>query len=463
MNRDDHEAPASVPAEPHAPHAGGDVYPKPAYAWYMVALLLVVYTFSFIDRQILSLLGPAIKADFGISDTRFGLLTGYAFALFYTGFGLFCARIADSRSRRGLIAVGLTLWSLMTAASGFARGYWQLFAFRIGVGVGEATLAPAAGSLIADSFRKERLATALSVYAMAVPMGAALAFIIGGAVIEFADRLPDIALPGRPPLSDWQKSFLIVGLPGLILTVLVMMLKEPSRKGTSGSARAVPLGEVVTFMKGRWKAYTGICMGVAATAALGYGTVNFLTFFFLRVHDVPPAEMAATFGVIALVSGPIGLLLGGWAADQWLAKGRKDAHIRALMLAPIGYFLPFIVTTLSDNLTLVWAGLAVTNMFINLPTGVAYAGLQLITPNQMRGQAVALFVLTTNLFGYGLGPLLVGYFTDSVFQDPKAINYSLLLLSLITTPFALGLLLWSRKAYAKAFAEEEARLNSSSA
>ncbi|MBV1900333.1 MAG: MFS transporter, partial [Kordiimonadaceae bacterium] len=187
-----------------------DSYPKPLYAWYTTALLLLIYTFSFIDRQILSLLGPAIKADFGISDTQFGLLTGPAFALFYAIFGLFCARLADSKNRKYLIAAGLFLWSLMTAASGFARSFMSLFILRVGVGVGEATLSPAANSILADSFPKKKLGMVMSVYAMGIPIGSALAFYIGGTAIELAADLPDVTVPGFGTVSDWQKTLLVV-------------------------------------------------------------------------------------------------------------------------------------------------------------------------------------------------------------------------------------------------------------
>ncbi|MEX0297819.1 MAG: MFS transporter, partial [Kordiimonas sp.] len=226
-------------------------YPKPAYAWYMVVLLLIIYTFSFIDRQILGLLGPAIKADFGISDTYFGLLTGPAFALFYATFGLYCARIADSKSRKWLIAVGLFLWSLMTALSALARNFTTLFLMRIGVGVGEATLGPAANSLLADSFPKKKLATALSIYAMGIPIGSALAFYIGGTVIELAAELPAVVIPGFGAVTDWQKSLLLVGIPGILLTVFVIALKEPSRKDSNASAEPIPVKEAWAFFKAR--------------------------------------------------------------------------------------------------------------------------------------------------------------------------------------------------------------------
>ncbi len=437
-------------------------YPRPAYAWYMVALLLLIYTFSFIDRQILGLLGSSIKADFQISDTEFGLLTGFAFAVFYTVFGLFCARIADTRSRRGLIAVGLFVWSLMTAASSLARSFGQLFLLRIGVGVGEATLAPAANSLLADSFPKERLATALSVYSMGIPVGSALAFIVGGQVIALAGSMPDISVPGFGLLTGWQKVFLMVGLPGILLTLLVFTIKEPERKGLSGDAKAIPVKEVWGHVKQRFRAYSSICLGVSFNAALGFGSVTFLALFFDRFHGVGPAEVGTTFGTISIFTGTGGLLLGGFIADKLYKMGRKDAHVIALLVAPLGYGIPSLVLPFMENTTAVWVLLGFANFFINLPSGVAYASLQLITPNQMRGQIIAMYVLCTSIIGYGAGPFLLGFFTDSLFGDEMMLNYSMALLAATATPLSIGFYLWGRKAYAKALEEEEARIAAAS-
>ncbi len=445
-----------------APQATGvkesEAYPKPAYAWYMVILLLVVYTFSFIDRQILGLLGHAIKEDFGISDTQFGLLTGFAFAIFYTLFGLVCARIADSRSRRGLIAVGLLVWSIMTAASALARSFSHLFLMRIGVGIGEATLAPAANSILADSFPKERLATALSVYSMGIPVGSALAFIVGGKVIEIAESLPDIEIPGYGLMGGWQKTFLMVGLPGILLTLLLFTIKEPVRKGLSGPASSIPVKEVVHHVKKQFKAYAGICIGVSLNAALGFGTIIFLALYFHRYHSLSPAEVGMKFGTISLIAGPAGLLLGGWLADKLYRMGRKDGHIIALMVAPLGFAIPSLTYPFIDDINTVWVLISINTVFLNLPSGVAFACLQLITPNRMRGQIISMYVLCTSIIGYGAGPYLLGFFTDSVFGDEMLLNYSLVLLAAITVPLCLGFYIWGRKAYAGALIEEEARL-----
>ncbi len=435
------------------------IYPKPKYAWYMVGLLLLIYTFSFIDRQILSLLGPAIQSDFGISDTEFGLLVGFAFAVFYTLIGLFCARIADSRSRIGLIAVGLFLWSLATASSAFAKNFLQLFVLRMGVGVGEATLGPSANSLIADSFPKHKLSTALSVYAMGIPVGSALAFIIGGSIIPIADQMPDVAFLSFSVDTGWQKALLLVGVPGILLTLFVLTLKEPVRHGQIAGAAAIPLKQVFAFFKGRYRAYTAICFGVSMNAAFGFGSVAFLAFFFGRYHGLSGAEVGLIFGTISIITGPLGLLFGGYLADKWFREGKKDAHIRALMVAPIGFAIPAVAIVFVENTMVAWILLGISNFFVNSPSGIAYASLQIITPNQMRGQIISIYIMATSLIGYGGGPFAIGYMSDHVFSGPDALRYSYLTVALVTIPLGILAFLWGRKAYMRAVDQENEREN----
>lgn len=434
-------------------------YPRPMVAWYMVLLLLVIYTFSFIDRQILGLLGKEIIDEFQISLTQFGILTGFAFAVFYAVFGLFCARIADSKSRRGLIAIGLFVWSLMTAATATAKSYLGLFMFRMGVGVGEATLAPAANSLLADSFPKEKLSTALSVYSMGIPVGTALAFMVGGSVIGLADTVPDIQLTETLLITGWKKVFVMVGVPGMFLALLLGTFKEPIRKGLSGHGGALPLRTVAAHIGAKSRAYSAVCIGVSLNAALGFGSATFVAIFFQNYHNMSAADIGITFGSITIFTGPAGLLLGGYLADRWYRKGRKDAHILALMTAPLGYGIPSLIWPFASDTTTAWAVLGFANLFINLPSGVAYASLQLITPNQMRGQVIAMYVLCTTIVGYGMGPFLLGLFTDQLFGgDVMKLHLSLILLALITTPIGIATFLWGRKAFIKAMREEEGRL-----
>ncbi|WP_051555992.1 MFS transporter [Kordiimonas gwangyangensis] len=250
----------------------------------------------------------------------------------------------------------------------------------------------------------------------------------------------------------------MVGLPGLLLTVLMFTIKEPPRKGATGTGASIPVRDVLKYFGSKARAYSSICIGVSMNAALGFGSVIFLPFFFVRYHQMAPADVGITFGLISLVTGPLGLLFGGWLADRLYKKGRKDAHILALMAAPLGFAIPSFTLPFIQDTTTAWVVLAFSNFFINSPSGVAYASLQIITPNQMRGQIISIYVMCTSIIGYGAGPFALGFFTDYIFGDEMKLNLSFLLLALITVPVGIGTFLWGRKAYAKAVEEEEARL-----
>jgi len=208
--------------------------PTLGYASYALFVLMICYTLSFIDRQILSLLVGPIKRDLGISDTRVGLLQGLAFALFYGTLGIPIGKLADTRARTRLISIGVLLWSLMTALCAGALSFWSLFLARMGVGVGEASLAPGAFSLVTDFFSKERLARALSVYSMGIFIGSGLALLVGGSVVQATARMPAVDVPMLGRLASWRLTFLLVAAPGLIVAAWVATVREPARRNQRG-------------------------------------------------------------------------------------------------------------------------------------------------------------------------------------------------------------------------------------
>src|SRR5262249_49422675 len=244
------------------------------YAWYVVFVLMVCFTLSFVDRQILSLLVDSIKQDLGVSDTRIGLLQGVAFALFYTLLGLPLGRLADRRSRRNLIIAGIVVWSLMTALCSIARSFWALFFARMGVGVGEATLAPAAFSLIADYFPIKRLGTALSIYSMGIFIGSGLALIVGGTVVSAVTGMPSTHVPIIGTIASWRLTFLIVGLPGILIGMLVYSVKEPPRKNLlrtgDGAVSRLSIRDVSRELSRRWRSVVGVSAGLSCQAMCNY-------------------------------------------------------------------------------------------------------------------------------------------------------------------------------------------------
>jgi MFS family permease len=320
----------------------------------------------------------------------------------------------DSGNRRNLVAAGIFLWSLMTAACAAARGFWTLFLARMGVGVGEATLSPSAFSLLSDYFPKERLGTALSIFSMGVFFGSGSALIVGGLVIG--------------AVGSWRLTFLIVGLPGLLAALLAFTIKEPMRKNLLGGKESkLSLGEVFEQVILRWQSVVGICLAFAFQAMCNYAQQAWLPTYFARAHGWQPKQAGLTLGVISLGTGLLGAYLGGVLCDRWQRSGKTDAPLRVGVLATscAGVFFSLAMAMPALNFQL--ALLLPAFFFLAMPIGSGYASLQLILPNQVRGQVGALQVFTLNLFGLILGPFLPGFFNDYLFRNPLMVGWSLAL------------------------------------
>ncbi len=424
--------------------SGAPPYPSGRRAWYTVGVLMTVYVFSFVDRQILSLLVGPMKRDLGLTDTEVSLLMGLSFALFYTVCGIPLGRIADSRSRRGLIGVGLVLWSLTTTACGSARSFAQLLLLRMGVGVGEAALSPAAYSLITDSFPPHRLATAISVYSMGIYIGSGMAFLLGGLVVGAVAGEEMLMLPLVGAVRPWQVVFFIVGLPGLGLSLLLLTVREPARRDARGAIRSgtVPLREVREYLRGNWRTFFCHNVGFALLSFSSYGSGAWIPTFLQRTHGMSVRESGIWYGAIVMVAGTLGVVSGGWLADRLSRRGSQDARIRAGLIAslvwlPVGVLFPLVP---SPELAL--AMLAPAAFASSMPFGCAAAAVQEMVPGSMRGQASALYLFVVNLIGLGLGPTVVALFTDYIFADDAMLRYSLLIVA-TSAHLLSALLLWS--------------------
>ena len=413
------------------------------YAWYVVLVLLLAQAFSFLDRMIMGLLVGPIRESFQISDTQYSLLAGLAFSLFYAVMGLPLARIADRGSRRNLIAAGIIVWSAMTAMCGLARGFWTLFLGRVGVGVGEATLAPGAYSMISDYFPRTLLARALSVYMIGVTLGSGLAYMLGGAVVAYVSDMDQLVVPMLGEMHGWQLTFFIVGLPGILVALLLLgTVREPPRQGVSAdSTDSIPLGEVVAYLWTRRAAYGGHIIGVSIFIMVVYALNLWGPTYLIRTFGYSAAQAGWVFGLVMIIAGTAGLLLAGTLADAWLQRGTQDAYVRVILIS-IAALLPCAVLlgfTDSDLVGITMLGLAV--FFSAFQGGLSSGTLQLMTPNRMRGQVTAVFQLVANLIGLGLGPTVVAATTDYVFGYDEAIGKSIALSAALLCPLG-GFILW---------------------
>lgn len=417
----------SKPVPPLA--APEETYPPIGYAWYVVGVLTLVYVFSFIDRQILNLMVAPIRRDLKISDTEMSLLMGFSFAVFYTFFGMPLGRMADSRSRRSIIAAGFAMWSLFTSGCGVVKNFSQMLLMRMGVGVGEAALSPSAYSLITDYFPPNRRATALSVYGMGIYIGSGLAFFLGGAVVGLAAKQEIWLLPVIGAIRPWQMIFFAVGLPGILLALGMYTVREPARRGVKARAAAVPLKEVFAYIKENRATFLCHNFGISLLAFSSYGASAWIPTFFIRTHGWKASATGITYGAIVMVFGALGIAAGGRFAD-WLAdRGHRDANFRVALIVALAWLPTGILYPLVPSGTLAAILLIPSVFLVAAPFGVAPAAITQIMPNQMRAQAAAVYLFVNNLIGLGLGPTAIALVTDYVFQDDNMVRYSLLIVT----------------------------------
>lgn len=366
---------------------------------YVLGVLVVTYTFNFIDRQILGILVEPIKRDLGVSDTFMGLLTGLAFAVFYTLMGIPIARIADRANRRNLIAVALAIWSTFTALQGVAQNAWQLMVFRIGVGVGEAGCSPPSHSIIADYYPQNRRASALGIYSLGIPVGILFGFLVGGWMEQY---------------FGWRWAFFVVGLPGLLLALVVRFtVKEPPRGLSDQRTTDVAqpsVFSVVKYLLAR-RSFIHMAVGGGLAAFSGYGLITFAAAFFARTHGMSSGELGTYLGLIFGIPGGIGIALGGRLADHF---GEKDTRWFLWVVAvALAVLVPFgvMVFVVNDGLTAM-ACLVLPVMLGNFYQATTFAQTQTLVGLNMRSVASAILLFTLNIIGLALGPSAVGILSD---------------------------------------------------
>lgn len=435
-------------------HAAAEPWPRPGIAWYAVVILVVAFIFSFIDRIIIAMLVEPLKQDLGLTDTQLGLLQGLAFAVFYATVGLPIGRWADRYSRRAIIGWGIFFWSIMTAVCGLARNFWELFLARVGVGVGEAALSPAAYSMIADYFPREKLGRALGVYQSGAFFGAGLSFLVGGLVIQAVAKAGPISLPVLGDVKAWQLVFFAVGLPGILVALLMLTVREPVRRGRL-AAGGIPLGDVLRYTRQRWRVFVLHFIGFALLAVPITTIITWAFVYFTRVLAFTPPQAALRLGGLLVILSPLGVYTGGWLADFLQRRGYRDATLRVALLAAAGLLPLSAVPAFVTDRDLVIPLFGPLIFFASLSMALAPAALQVVTPNQMRGQVSAVWMLVLNLVTAGVGPSAVGAITDHVFGDPLAVGKSIALVNCLSVPLA-ALILWAALAPFRQAATEQA-------
>ncbi len=415
-------------------------WPHAAHGWTVTALLALASIVSQFDRTVVNLTIEPLKAAFALDDTRFGLLQGLAFGIFYVIACVPIGRLADRYQRRVIIGVGLALFSPFSMASGLARSYLQLFLTRVGVGVGEASLTPAGMSMLSDLFPPARLGRPVGAFLMSAPVGQGLAFILGGGLLQWLTTSPVLAAGPFSGLAPWQAAFMIVGFPGLLLAPLFLLLREPARRGPGGAA-PLPMREVLGIVGSRGRALAPMFAGFAMVSLVSYAFFIWTPALFQRTYGWTPAQVGMGFGLILIVFGTGGAYVGGWMSD-WLARrGHLDAPLKVAAFGFVGCGLFGALAPLAPSAPLALALLAPAIFLGNTPYACAGTAIQLIVPNRARAQVTALYITLTTLVGLGVGPLVVGLMTDRLFRDPADIRYSLAIVVGVPAPIMFALLL----------------------
>ncbi|GLK44728.1 spinster family MFS transporter [Novosphingobium resinovorum] len=403
-----------------------DTEPAPtAAAWYLIFVLTLTYTASFVDRQVLNLLVAPLKTDFGLSDTRLSLLQGVAFTAAYILFSPLFGRLADTGSRKRILIGGSILWSLGTSLCGLARGYWQLFFARAAVGGAEASVTPAAWSIIADSFPTRMIPRAFSIFLMGPYIGGGLALIFGGLLLEAAQGWDLSAVPYLGALRPWQVVFLVAGIPGVLIALMMLRIREPVRKLAPRDSAQMPFAQVWRTFTDRRDFYGNFYAGMASLVIVLYAFPAWMPAMLMRRFGASAATVGVQYGVAVLVTGSIGVLAGPMVADWLRRRGHHDALMRvpffaALALIPISLALAFAP---SYEFAMVVATLA--SFTYSLPQALASSGLQMATPNRMRGISSSVYVFVASVMGLGAAPTIVALLTDHVFADERSVGLSL--------------------------------------
>ncbi len=438
------------------PHRQASDAPS-TYGIFLVLALMLAQMVSFIDRMIMGLLVMPIRQSFDISDTQYSLLAGFAFALFYAIMGLPLGRLADRVNRTKLIAFAIAFWSVMTALCGFAKGFWSLFLARMGVGIGEAALGPSAYSLISDTFSKNTLARALSIYSLGTTIGSGLAYLIGGWVVARTMQAEEIVLPIIGARESWQLTFFIVGIPGLIVALIFFLLPEPPRKGLIKSGASITFRETFAFMAQRWQALFLHIIAMSLFILVVYSVNIWGPEYLIRTFNFSRPAAGQTFGIVMMVAGTAGLLMGGTLGDYFFAKnGQRDGYSRAILISMAGMFPCMAALYFANTPTLGILAIGLAVFFSAWQGGLGGGLIQLMLPNQMRGQGVALYFLCANLIGIGIGPVVAAAFNDYVFKSDAALNKSIALCGVIIIPIAALILTSSLSAVRRTVLEARA-------
>jgi MFS family permease len=427
--------------------------PPAWYAWYAVAVLTLANISAFIDQGILSYLVEPIKRDLHVTDAQFSYLSGLAFAVFYSVLGFPIARLADRSNRRNLMAGGIGLWSMFTSLCAVAQSYGALFLLRVGVGVGEATLNAPSVSLLADYFPRERLGRAMSIFSLGIFLGSGVAYYLSGWIVGLVDVQPSMTLPLVGTIRAWQSVFLVVGLPGLVVALLLLTVREPLRRTTQSTPSS--FADLWRYVSANRRTFLTYGLGFTASGLVNWSLAVWFAQFLVRTYGWKASDAGRVQGLLTMTIGTASVLAGGWLTDWFVRRGKLDGPLRVGMIGAAGMLVSATAAYTSSTSTRAVVWLAVVNVFAALPWGAAATAAAEVVPAPLRAQAAALFFLVQGLIGRVLGPSSVAWITQYVFHDDRALRYSLAIVNVAGMLTALALFAAGLGAYRRTLAYRE--------
>ena len=412
-------------------------YPEKKHSYSAVAILTLAQVFAFIDRQIPSMLVEPIKQDFNLTDSQIALLGGAAFSIFYAIMALPIGYAVDRYTRTKVLGTGIFLWSLMTALAGLANSFGKLFGARIGVAVGEAVMAPISVSLVSDSFPENKQGKPMGIITAGVYIGIGITLLGGGFLIDYLTSIGGITLPLIGYLKPWQATFMIVGIPGLVLAIAAFYLKEPRRiEEQVDSNHLVDRKNVFLHLKEHRKTLIPMFGGLIFMALIFYSFSFWAPTMMIRTFDISLTEVGFILGMITIISSITGTIIAGSAVDYLRNRNYSDAPVRAAMIAVMLALPPIISLSFVQTELGAWICIAMYLLFISSFAPLGLLAISGVSTGNVKGQTAAIHAFLMMAFGLSLGPQLTAFFTDFVFVDPNLLINSVSLTGLIVLPIS---------------------------
>jgi MFS family permease len=433
-------------------------WPKPRTAWYAVGVFALALMFLFLDSGIITLLVQPIKTDLGLSDFRFGLLAGPALIFVNALVAVPASRFVDIWPRNVILTAGIAVWTLFTTACGFAQTFWQLFACRMGIGIGQVVHGPATYSMMADYFPRERLPRAIAVMQIGFVGGVGVSLVMGAFVIQMLLGIDHVVIPVIDvTIRNWQLVFIMVGLPGFIVAALMGTVPEPPRRGRIIKLKKpMPLFEVLRYLFKHWRLYAPQFCALAVAAIESSGTRTWQPVFFQRTFGWSAQRVGLILGLSFIVAAPFGLWAATWLTERF-ARTRNDANLRVVAIA---YTVGPAFSIAGPLMPNPWLALLFAACALAIGVGGAVpqnAALQSVTPNEMRGQVTALYLFVFAVIGMGIGPPFIAFFTNYVIGDEMLIRYALSLTAALMLPAAAWIMWRGVRPYGEAIAAVKLR------